>query len=81
MERLPVDKAVVRAVEKIPRQRMPDGCHMDPDPVCSSCHKEEADESNVGVLVVGKRPVMGHSGLAPLWIADPLDGGAVFSSQ
>ena len=22
---------------------------------------------------------MGHSGLSPLWIADPLDGGAVFS--
>ncbi len=68
MERLTVDKTVVRAVEKIPWQRMPDGFHMDADLVCPSCLQEEADEGEVSVLVVGKCPVMGHSGLTPLWI-------------
>ena len=79
MERLTVDKTVVRAVEKIPWQRMPDGFHMDADLVCPSCFQEEADEGEVSGLVVGKCPVMGYSGLTPLWIQDPLDGGAVLS--
>ena len=45
---------------------MPDGFHMDADLVCPSCLQEEADEGEVSVLVVGKCPVMGYSGLSVL---------------
>lgn len=65
MKRLAVDQTVIRAVEKIPRQWVPDGFHMDADLVCSSRLQQEADEREVGVLVVCDGLIMGHGSLTP----------------
>lgn len=81
MKRLTVDQTVVRAVEKIPRQRVPDGFHMDADLVRSSGFQQETDEREVGVLVVCNSLIMGHSSITPLRIADALNGRAVFSGD
>lgn len=60
---------------------MPDGFHMDADLVCSSRLQQEADEREVGVLVVCDGLIMGHGSLTPLRIADALNGRAVFSGD
>ena len=66
MERLPVDKAVVRAVEKIPRQRMPDGFHMDADLVCASRLQAALDMGEI--LEPCEHLVMGHCGFSVIVI-------------
>lgn len=59
VERLAADPAAVGVVEKVSRQRMAYGGHMNPDLMGSSCFQAEADIGQIPFFIIGEPPEMG----------------------